>query len=108
MNQHRRIVAKLKTDAKRSGEGDAEQTAFEFLVEDLKVGFGKWDRYDPVVLALLRVVAAQNDFASAILFSVDRYGLEGSCPAVEAAIDERIQAIDALAMAIEEDPRDGQ
>ena len=39
---------------------------FNFMVEDAKRDFGRWDLCDPVVWAILRLVRAQSDFAHAI------------------------------------------
>ena len=44
----------------------AELEHFNLTVEDTKRYFGDWDAYDPVVWAILRVAAAQNDLAYAI------------------------------------------
>jgi len=75
---------------------------FDFEVKDAKRYFGQWDMCDPVVWATLRVVQAQNDFAHAIEQSVTDGANER---VVEAAIEERRQAIAALQKALECEPR---
>jgi hypothetical protein len=96
MSSQRQIVAKLKADAEGSGKSMAKR--YDFLVEDCKRYFGQWDECDPVSLAILRVVQAQNDFAGAIASGSDDQ-------VFEEAVAERIKAITALQKAIEKDPR---
>src|SRR5262249_747959 len=79
-----------------------EAERFDFVVEDAKRYFGQWDRCDPVVWAILRVVQAQNDFAYAI-DQVVNYGVNERV--VEAAIKERRKAIAVLQEALEREPR---
>jgi len=57
---------------------------------------------DPVAWAILRVVQAQNDFAHAVS-EVTAYG--ASERMIEAAIEERREAIRALQLAFEREPR---
>jgi len=75
---------------------------FDCAVEEARRGFGEWDICDPVVLAILRVVQAQNDFAHAI-GEVTAYGADDRT--VETAIEERRQTIAALQEALEREPR---
>ena len=81
---------------------DDELKHFKFVVEDVKRYFGQWDICDPVVWAILRVVEGQNDLAQAIDGQVNS-GLDESL--LEAAIEERRQAVAALQEAIEREPR---
>jgi hypothetical protein len=79
-----------------------EAEHFAFVVADAKRYFGQWDSCDPVVWAIVRVVQAQNDLTNAI----DVDGTYTHSPkAVEAAIAERREAIDALRQALEREPR---
>ena len=71
---------------------------FAFEVEEAKRDFGEWDGLDPVCWAILRVVQAQSDLASAMREQV-------SHRAVEHAIIERRDAIAELQKALEEEPR---
>ena len=73
-------------------------TRFAFEVEEAKRDFGEWDGEDPVCWAILRVVQAQSDFASAMREQVSER-------AVEHAIIERRDAIAELQKAFEEEPR---
>jgi hypothetical protein len=103
MSSYRHIVAKLKANAERNGEGiHGEQKNYDFAIEDSKRYFGQWDICDPVSWAILRVVQAQNDFSHAIDLTVS-YGADNRV--LEEAIAERIKAIVALQNAIEEEPR---
>jgi hypothetical protein len=79
-----------------------ESERFDFMVEDAKRYFGQWDMCDPVVWAILRVVQAQSDFAHAIN-EVVNYGVSERM--IEAAIEDRRQAIAALQQALEQEPR---
>ena len=83
-------------------ELECKAERFDFVVEDAKRYFGQWDMCDPVVLAILRVVQAQNDFAHA-MEQVTLYGVGERV--VEAAIKERREVIAALQEALEDEPR---
>ena len=103
MSSHRHIVAKLKADAKRNGEGiQGDEKNYDFVIEDCKRYFGQWDICDPVSWAILRVVQAQNDFSHALDLTVS-YGADNRV--LEEAIAERIKAISALQRAIKKEPR---
>jgi hypothetical protein len=57
MSSRRNIVAKLKADAECNGRGiQGEEKNYDFVIEDCKRHFGKWDICDPVSWAILRVV----------------------------------------------------
>lgn len=91
-----------KLDDELRREFERECAKYEFTVEDARRHFGEWDMEDPVVWAILRVVQAQNDFAHAIL-SCELNGV--SYRMLEAAIDERREAIAALQRALASEPR---
>jgi hypothetical protein len=73
---------------------------YAFLIEEALRHFGQWDVFDPVVWAILRVVQAQNDLATAYLATATGAGPERM---VDAALAERRAAIEALRQAIIED-----
>jgi hypothetical protein len=72
-----------KLDDELRREFERECAKYEFTVEDARRHFGEWDMEDPVVWAILRVVQAL----------------------LEAAIDERREAIAALQRALASEPR---
>ena len=74
---------------------------FNFMVEDAKHDFGRWDMCDPVVWAILRLVQAQTDFAHAI-DQANTYGVNERV--VEAAIKDRRNSIAAQQEVLNHEP----
>jgi hypothetical protein len=84
----------------QAGANDGDH--YNFLVDECRRHFGEWDNDDPVVLALLHVVQAQNDLALAIEQTI---ASDSDDRIFEDAVVERIRAIEALGRAIESHPR---
>jgi hypothetical protein len=98
-------IAKFRAEhAEELDEAAKDFARFERAVEDAKKGFGQWDMCDPVVWAILALVKAQTNLALAI----DHYANEadkGETEGVEQAIAARLEAVENLRKAIEEEPR---
>jgi hypothetical protein len=101
----RDTIAKFRAEhAEDLDELEKDFARFDRAVADAKEGFGHWDSCDPVVWAILALVRAQTNLALAIDHYAN-YADKGETQGVEQAIAARLEAVENLRKAIEEEPR---